>query len=170
MDSIGVIRRVDEIGRIVIPKEIRNGLKIKSGDCLEVFSDGNNIFMKKKELIKSSIDTLNSVFKVISDILNISILITDTSKYIYSVDKEYDNRVDDIIPDNLYENIIKRKTIIVNNYIINNQKVNIIIEPLIVNGDILGSILFISKSVLKPDILEPVLKIIIKLLINHIEL
>ena len=39
MKSTGVIRRVDDLGRIVIPKEIRNNMRIKSGEGLEIFTD-----------------------------------------------------------------------------------------------------------------------------------
>ena len=37
MKTTGVIRRIDELGRIVIPKEIRKNLRIKKGDSLENF-------------------------------------------------------------------------------------------------------------------------------------
>ena len=35
MEASGIVRRVDDLGRIVIPKEIRSNLRIKSGECLE---------------------------------------------------------------------------------------------------------------------------------------
>ena len=41
--STGIIRRIDELGRIVIPKEIRKNLRIKNGDNLEILVDGDNI-------------------------------------------------------------------------------------------------------------------------------
>lgn len=49
MKSIGIIRRVDELGRIVIPKEIRNNLKIKEGSEIEIFTEGKSIILKKYE-------------------------------------------------------------------------------------------------------------------------
>ena len=39
MKSTGVLRRIDDLGRIVIPKEIRKTLRIKEGDPLEIFTD-----------------------------------------------------------------------------------------------------------------------------------
>ena len=39
MKSTGIIRRVDELGRVVIPKEIRRTLRIREGDPLEIFTD-----------------------------------------------------------------------------------------------------------------------------------
>lgn len=47
MKSTGIVRRTDELGRIVIPKEIRRTLQIREGDPLEMFVDGENIVVKK---------------------------------------------------------------------------------------------------------------------------
>ena len=53
MKTTGVIRRIDELGRIVIPKEIRKSLRIKNGESLEVFLDGDSIILKKFSQIES---------------------------------------------------------------------------------------------------------------------
>ena len=49
MKSTGVIRRIDELGRIVIPMEIRNQFDISVRDSLEIFVDESNIIIKKVE-------------------------------------------------------------------------------------------------------------------------
>lgn len=49
MKSTGMIRKVDELGRIVIPKEIRNSLEIYERDSMEIFIDGHSIVLKKFE-------------------------------------------------------------------------------------------------------------------------
>lgn len=51
MRATGIIRRVDELGRVVIPKEIRRNLGIKEGDPLEFFTDqeGEIILVPHKE-------------------------------------------------------------------------------------------------------------------------
>lgn len=49
MKSTGVVRRVDELGRIVIPIELRNKLGIVEKDPLEIYVDGSNIVLKKFE-------------------------------------------------------------------------------------------------------------------------
>ena len=42
MKATGIIRRIDDLGRIVIPKEIRRTLKIREGDPMEIFIEGDN--------------------------------------------------------------------------------------------------------------------------------
>ena len=43
MKATGIIRRIDDLGRVVIPKEIRRAMKIKEGDPLEIFIDGKMV-------------------------------------------------------------------------------------------------------------------------------
>ena len=49
MKSTGVVRRVDELGRIVIPIELRRTLDIAEKDALEIYVDGEQIILKKYE-------------------------------------------------------------------------------------------------------------------------
>ena len=49
MKSTGIVRRVDELGRVVIPIEIRNQFKIVEKDPMEIFVDGSSIVLKKFE-------------------------------------------------------------------------------------------------------------------------
>ena len=49
MKSTGIIRRVDELGRVVLPIELRNKFNIKEKDALEIYVDGSAIVLKKFE-------------------------------------------------------------------------------------------------------------------------
>ena len=49
MKSTGIVRRVDELGRIVIPIELRRTLDIAEKDALEIYVDGEQIILKKYE-------------------------------------------------------------------------------------------------------------------------
>lgn len=49
MKSTGIVRKVDELGRIVIPKELRRTLNIEEGDPLEIFVDGEEVILRKYE-------------------------------------------------------------------------------------------------------------------------
>ncbi|MBQ2945980.1 MAG: AbrB/MazE/SpoVT family DNA-binding domain-containing protein [Clostridia bacterium] len=45
MKSTGIVRKVDELGRVVVPIEIRNALGIQSGDGLEIFVEGDKVIL-----------------------------------------------------------------------------------------------------------------------------
>jgi len=47
MKSTGIVRRVDELGRVVIPIELRRTLEIAEKDALEIYVDGEQIILKK---------------------------------------------------------------------------------------------------------------------------
>ncbi|WP_083436466.1 AbrB/MazE/SpoVT family DNA-binding domain-containing protein [Paenibacillus sp. P22] len=47
MKSTGITRKVDDLGRIVIPKELRDTMEIAQNDSLEVFTDGGRIVLQK---------------------------------------------------------------------------------------------------------------------------
>lgn len=47
MKSTGIVRKVDELGRVVIPIELRRNLDIEVKDALEIFVDGEHIVLKK---------------------------------------------------------------------------------------------------------------------------
>ncbi len=49
MKSTGIVRKLDELGRVVIPKEIRNKLNIEEKDPIEIYLEGTSIVLKKVE-------------------------------------------------------------------------------------------------------------------------
>lgn len=65
MKSTGIVRKIDELGRLVLPKELRNYLNINPGDNLEIFVDSNKNIMEKfhkLENFEESIDKIISFF------------------------------------------------------------------------------------------------------------
>lgn len=66
MTSSGIVRRIDELGRIVIPKEVRRALKIKEGDPLEIFRDNDKLVLAKyapADDKQDAVDTLREWLK-----------------------------------------------------------------------------------------------------------
>ena len=50
MKATGIVRRIDDLGRVVIPKEVRRAMKIREGDPLEIFTDSNGGVVFRKYL------------------------------------------------------------------------------------------------------------------------
>jgi len=48
LKATGIVRRIDDLGRVVIPKEIRRTLRIREGDPLEIFTDGEVILIRRR--------------------------------------------------------------------------------------------------------------------------
>lgn len=82
MIKSGITRRIDELGRIVVPKEIRFNLGIREGDSLEIFTKDNAIVIKKYSEIENIFELSNKLCKIFYDIWGLSIIITDRDKVI----------------------------------------------------------------------------------------
>ena len=170
MKSTGITRRIDDLGRIVIPKEIRRNLKIKENEVLEIFIENENIILKKF----SSLDDMNNVFErfisVLEDITLNSVLITNREKIIgASKNKEYDYLNKDN-SDMILKTIESKENFLSKGKInlINDKEIdtNYYIKPIINNGDTLGSvIIFGSKNIEEKD--KMATDIISKLIINY---
>lgn len=59
MKATGVIRRVDDLGRIIIPKSVRKELNIKEGEPMELFIDGNDVVFRKYTFDNCENETYN---------------------------------------------------------------------------------------------------------------
>lgn len=67
MKSTGIVRRIDELGRIVLPVELRRVLNIKEGDQIEIFRDSSDIVLRKYQPIDEIEATLDTLERQISD-------------------------------------------------------------------------------------------------------
>lgn len=80
MKATGVTRKIDELGRIVIPKEIRRNLGIRDGESLEIFTNEDSIILKKHSQLEQYDDISKKLCDLISSIFKANIIITDREK------------------------------------------------------------------------------------------
>ena len=83
MKATGIVRRIDELGRIVIPKEIRRTQRIRQGDSLEIFTaaDGEVVFKKYSPL--SGLGSLSKVYaEVLAKSLGRPVVVCDTRQIV----------------------------------------------------------------------------------------
>ena len=173
MKLAGIVRRIDELGRIVVPKEIRKTLHIKNGENMEIYIDNDSIILKKYSELGSMQELSDTIAETLNSNLKANILISDTDKYISiygPLKKKYLNKE---ISETILKYINDRKNIIIKNkpiYITKDmtENQNIFISPIISSGDAIGSIIVISNKELTTCNIESV-NLISKVLAKHIE-
>ena len=174
MKTTGVIRRIDELGRIVIPKEIRKNLRIKNGESLEIFVEGDSIILKKFSQIESLENVSVNYVEVFNQIIKHNIIITVRdkevalsgplkTKYLNKENNEFTERSIDR-RDSFSEKQKKEFKIIKeeeeNGYYTFASIVN--------NGDAIGSVIIISTDVPITDVEDKMCIILSKLLSNSL--
>ena len=82
MKTTGIIRRIDDLGRIVIPKELRRTLRIRTGESLEIFVDNEDIILKKYSPMESIEDAALRYVDSFSKVINHSVIVTDKNRVI----------------------------------------------------------------------------------------
>ena len=87
MKTTGVVRRVDDLGRIVIPKDIRKSLRIRDGESLEFFVDKETISLKKFSTSADLSEMAQSLLDTIHKTISKSIFVTDRDKVVAGTGK-----------------------------------------------------------------------------------
>lgn len=83
MKATGIVRRIDDLGRIVLPKEIRRTLRIREGDPLEIYTDSEGGVVLRKfsqvgELSRVAGELIESMYSTLDE----RVLVTDTDKVV----------------------------------------------------------------------------------------
>ncbi len=86
----GITRKIDELGRIVVPKEIRYNLGIREGDNLEIFVEDNKIIIDKFSQLDNYKPFSEKLCLIIKDVFEVDVVISDRERIIVST-KNIDN-------------------------------------------------------------------------------
>lgn len=154
MKATGIVRRIDDLGRVVIPKEIRRTLRIREGDPLEIFVDRDGeVILKKYSPISELGDFAKEYGEALYDSLNHPVLIADRDTFITVAGgskKEYHNKaIGEIVESAMND----RKTLMetqAGEYAIasdHEEQLNgYCIAPIIANGDPIGAVILMGKE------------------------
>ena len=82
MKTTGIIRRIDDLGRIVVPKELRKTLRIKNGDSFEIFVDNEDIILKKYSPMESIEEAAIKYVDSFNQVIKHSVIVTDKDRVI----------------------------------------------------------------------------------------
>ncbi|MBD1383175.1 stage V sporulation protein T [Metabacillus arenae] len=154
MKATGIVRRIDDLGRVVIPKEIRRTLRIREGDPLEIFVDRDGeVILKKYSPISELSDFAKEYADALYDSLGHPVLICDRDSYIAvsgGSKKEYLNKnISDLIEKAMEErsSVLKTEGGEVQLTDGNSEEVKAYtIGPIVANGDPIGAVVIFSKD------------------------
>lgn len=176
MKATGVVRRIDELGRIVIPKEIRKTMRIREGENIEIFINGEeSIVLKKYSAIKKLGDFANRFTEAIYTFIKANVIITDTDSVIAisgSYKKELSGKS---LSDQMLSSIQRRENIMETSQkeisIVNGSKINgsYIIHSIISNGDVVGLMIILKTDEKVGEIEEKVVQIASQFLAKYLE-
>ena len=159
MKATGVVRRIDELGRIVIPKELRKNLRIKEGENIEIYLDDNeNIILKKFSSLKGINDLSNFIVDSINQITKLNCLIIDRDSVVATsknLKKEYLNKDISLFLTKVLSDNKDIKTKFLENVEFINQKKEeayYIIDLIKQNGDVVGAIIAFSNEDMEDSI------------------
>ena len=171
MKSTGVIRRIDELGRIVIPKEIRRNLGIHDGENVEIYTENDFIILKKHNRLSTLSELANKLSTIIYNEFNYKTIITDREKIITTkgIQKKLENL---LLPPDYLKIIEEREIKKEENYTfkINNEELtgNFIFIPIISLNDSIGLIIMYSDVSLTNEL--AIGKLISHILANKLEI
>lgn len=154
MKATGIVRRIDDLGRVVIPKEIRRTLRIREGDPLEIFVDRDGEVILKKY---SPIGELGDFAKEYADSLAESLghiaLITDRDVIIAVAGTSKKEFLEKAIGSDVEKAMEERKTIVNStpgDYQIVRDRTerftSRVVAPIIAAGDPIGTVILLSRE------------------------
>ncbi len=156
MKATGIVRRIDDLGRVVIPKEIRRTLRIREGDPLEIFTDREGEIILKKY---SPIGELGQFAKQYADSLAQTtgsiIAISDKDQFVAASGSMKKEIMSKPITRELEEVINERENVLASKEDKNFIKIVAddeseytyqVIYPIISEGDAIGSVIMLSKD------------------------
>ena len=168
MKQTGVTRKIDELGRIVIPKEIRKNLGIRDGESLEIYTSDDSIILKKYYEVKKLEDVCDKLCEMIKNIYDVNILITDREKVVSS---SISNYKDKLLDKDLIELIDEREFLISDKLLtkkIGNDEVigYYTVVPIVASSDSLGLVIIVDEV----KTYEKLAKLVAKIVVDKVDI
>lgn len=170
MDTIGIVRRIDELGRIVIPKELRRSMRLKEGDEMEIAARGDTIYLRRYSGFESVLSSAKAIAKLLYESTDADVLFVSSTNVLIAEGKNKRNYQDARLDDNFSAIIRKRKTEILHGdelkKVFDGHECDccyLVVEPVLVNGDLVGAVVLLLAS-LPSDIARAYLHFCVQLL------
>lgn len=175
MKATGIIRRIDELGRIVIPKEIRKNLRIREGDSLEIYINSqDHIVLQKYSALHNIKDFSSALVDAIYHDIKKNILITDTDTVLAAAGKDKKEYLGKDLSDDFIFCMQRREQKLESHqkeFQICDKKENMTyaIATIIVNGDVFGSVFIFEKEGSVGEVEQIIVNVMANFLAKHID-
>lgn len=156
MRETGIVRRIDELGRVVVPKEIRKTLRIRENDPLEFYTEKDQLILRKYSPISSISDFAKSVAEALSQLLEKTCAVTDTDGVIFVTGSKDKDAAGKLLSMD-FEKVLKdRKSVVLSRQdgaepiaIYRGEEIkseNQIIVPVVSGGDCFGAVVVFDRD------------------------
>ena len=156
MKATGIVRRIDELGRVVIPKEIRRTLRIREGDPLELFTDRDELMLKKYSPIGEIERFAEGTVKSLGEQSGYLAAITDTDNVLSASGQGKRALLGKSVSEKMTEIMSSRRSYLANRgeggeivCVVADADLSVtaqIIVPIVAGGDCLGSVVLLATE------------------------
>lgn len=156
MKATGIVRRIDDLGRVVIPKEIRRTLRIKEGAPLEIFTDREGeIILKKYSPIGELSNFSREYAEALAQVSGHVVCITDRDQIVAAAGGMRKEYIGKMISNQLETIINEREQVLAtgedDKYVKvtsdeNEENLPQVVCPIISEGDAIGAVILIAKN------------------------
>ena len=156
MKATGIVRRIDELGRVVIPKEIRRTLRIREGDPLELFTDRDELMLKQYSPIASIERLSEGTAKSLSEQSGHLAVICDTDGILFASGQGKKSLMSKSVSEELTEIMRSRRSYLANLSeggdivpVAGDTDLSVtaqVIVPIVAGGDCLGAVALLSQE------------------------
>ena len=153
MKATGIVRRIDDLGRVVIPKEIRRTMRIREGDPLEIYTNaGGEVIFKKYSPIGELSMFASQYAEALAAATRLSVIICDRDHCIAAAGVSKKETLERRITPDLEQIIEERKAVSYtsdeNRLALEGVERNICVAaPIIISGDVSGAVVMLSSEV-----------------------
>lgn len=151
--SAGIVRRIDELGRIVIPKEMRRTMRLKEGDEMEIAASGDSITLRKYSGFESVLAAAKAVAELLAKTLNADALFVSAESVAVAEGKNKKLYAGAALTENFQNVVRSRKETIFHGDDLKDvfcgvepRCAYLVGEPVVVNGDLVGSALLLLDT------------------------